>query len=45
MNNAYNMLEWAGMADFARKMGATPNSYVSADIFGNTTIDINTAGR
>ena len=45
MNNPYKAMEWDGMADYARKMGATPNDYVSADIFGNTAININTAGR
>ena len=45
MKNPYESMEWDGMADYARKMGATPNDYVSEDIFGNTTINVNTAGR
>jgi hypothetical protein len=44
MNNPYTSMEWSGMADYARKMGANPNTYLASN-FGNTTINTMTADR
>jgi hypothetical protein len=44
MNNGYETMEWAGMADYARKMGAAPNDDDSSR-YGNTTINNGTADR
>jgi len=38
MANSYESMEWRGMADYARKMGASPNDDDS-DRYGNTTIN------
>jgi len=44
MNNTYANMEWAGLADYARKIGTTPNGDDSSR-YGNTTININSADR
>jgi hypothetical protein len=44
MNNTYESMEWAGMADYARKMGSSTEAYNPAR-YGNTTINVDSADR
>ena len=44
MTQTYEQLEWTGMVNFSRSIGMFPNDDDSTR-FGNTTIDINSAGR
>lgn len=44
MSNTYESMEWAGMADYARKMGTSPDDDDS-DRYGNTTINFASADR
>ena len=44
MKNTYASMEWAGLADYARKIGTTPNGDDSSR-YGNTTINIQSADR